>query len=504
MYHENMESRMNESDFEILCDAAELGFCKLNLDMTIAYANRIFKEHFRQVTIAKTSFYDLIHPDEQENIKQKLKNKNDIVYYGTVALDSDGQSFRVVVSSVCKDKFIYCLVSFKARTHGALNVDDTIRLFSIAVEHSPSSVVITDQNGSIEYVNPKFSELTGYSFDEVLGQNPRILKSGIQTKEFYKDMWDIIKNGKEWRGEFHNKKKNGELYWEIASISPVISESGAIRHYVAVKEDISKRKSAEEALRRSEEKLKKRNEEIERELSYAQVVVKQLLPERAPQVEHLKIYNRYKPMDTVGGDIFSFNKYNKDDVGVFLADVVGHGVSAALFLALVKSTSDAISTKQWRNPAAYLKELNDEILRNISEYFITALYAIFVYKQHGYTMHFARGGHPPPIHYRYKEEKALLVKTKGKPLGFFEDIRFQEQSLSMYKGDRIFLYTDGLNETIDKNKKMLDYEGLVDIVNATSGLDLDRQLDMIIDRVDNYRESTKADDDIVLIGIEVT
>jgi len=105
--------------------------------------------------------------------------------------------------------------------------------------------VITDCAGNIEYVNPKFIQVTGYTLAEALGKNPRILKSGEMSPEAYVVLWQTITAGKEWSGEFHNKKKNGELYWESASISPIRDLAGRVTHYVAVKEDITARKQTE-------------------------------------------------------------------------------------------------------------------------------------------------------------------------------------------------------------------------------------------------------------------
>jgi len=132
---------------------------------------------------------------------------------------------------------------------------DIFRL-SKAVEQSPATVLIANVNGAIEYVNPKFTETTGYTAEEAIGKNPNILKSGHTTPEEYEELWDTISNGKEWRGEFQNKRKDGSLYWEAATISPIKAEDGAITHYLAVKEDVSNRK-------RNEETLKERNRIIE-------------------------------------------------------------------------------------------------------------------------------------------------------------------------------------------------------------------------------------------------
>lgn len=132
----------------------------------------------------------------------------------------------------------------------------SLKKLSRAVEHSPCTVLITDVKGNIEYANPKFSQLTDYSPNEVIGKNPRFLKSGKTPPETYKQLWETITSGYEWRGEFCNKKKTGELYWESASISPITNTKGVITHFVAVKEDVTERKLIMEALQESEEKLK--------------------------------------------------------------------------------------------------------------------------------------------------------------------------------------------------------------------------------------------------------
>jgi PAS domain S-box-containing protein len=123
-----------------------------------------------------------------------------------------------------------------------------LKKLSETVEQSPVTVVITDKNGTIEYVNPTFCEITGYSAKEAIGQNPRILKSGNNPESFYKDLWDTILSGRIWRGELLNRKKNDEEFWESASISPIKNDDGEITHFVAVKEDITAKKQMEEEL----------------------------------------------------------------------------------------------------------------------------------------------------------------------------------------------------------------------------------------------------------------
>jgi two-component system sensor histidine kinase/response regulator len=122
-----------------------------------------------------------------------------------------------------------------------------------AVEQSPLSVVITDADGCIEHVNPTFTKVTGYRFDEVIGKNPRLLQSGETATELYQELWATIVEGKVWRGEIRNRKKNGELYWAATSIAPVIDESGKVTHFVAMTDDITEDKELELTLKKERE-----------------------------------------------------------------------------------------------------------------------------------------------------------------------------------------------------------------------------------------------------------
>ena len=132
--------------------------------------------------------------------------------------------------------------------------EDLLQLLSRSTDQSPVSIVITDPNGIVQYVNPKFTETTGYTAEEVIGKTPGILKSGEHSNEFYQNLWETILSGKEWRGEFYNRKKNGELYWESAVISAIIDKSGRITHFVEAKEDISEKKKIIADLKMSKEK----------------------------------------------------------------------------------------------------------------------------------------------------------------------------------------------------------------------------------------------------------
>lgn len=169
----------------------------------------------------------------------KLRFNNDYALYcevnGDVIRDADNNPTGMVY--VIRD------------VTAAKETEIQLRKLSRAVEQSPASVIITNLTGEIEYVNPKFIEVTGYTFEEAKGQNPRVLKSGDFPAENYKELWETITSGREWRGEFLNKRKSGELFWEAASISPIKNENGETTHFLAVKEDITQQKLAHEKIR---------------------------------------------------------------------------------------------------------------------------------------------------------------------------------------------------------------------------------------------------------------
>ncbi len=140
--------------------------------------------------------------------------------------------------------------------------EEQLRKLSRAVEQSPVSTVITDKAGRIEYVNPKFTKLTGYSLEEVDGLNPRLLKGGETSSETYRELWRTITAGDEWHGELHNRKKNGEYFWVKVSISPIHDSDGAITHFLSVNEDITERRYAEQKLREQAALLDKAQDAI--------------------------------------------------------------------------------------------------------------------------------------------------------------------------------------------------------------------------------------------------
>lgn len=187
---------------------------------------------------------------------EKIKQEDDIIFTQKKHLTIDevfGDKHYVKIKFPINGDLIggFCIdITDRKKT------EENLKKLSQAIEQSPVSVVITNIDGNIEYVNPKFLSLTGYNADEVIGENPRILKSGYQSDSIYTELWETVLKGDVWVGELHNKKKNGDLYWESATIAPIKNENGIITHLIGVKEDITDRKIYEESLEKTNIQLK--------------------------------------------------------------------------------------------------------------------------------------------------------------------------------------------------------------------------------------------------------
>lgn len=164
-------------------------------------------------------------------------------------------------------------------------IEEKLRQLSQAVEQAPLSIVITNTDGNLQYVNPRFTQVTGYTQEEVIGENPRLLKSGLTPPERHVELWNTIKSNEIWHGELINKRKSGETYYESAIISPIIDEQGIITHFVGIKEDITERKRAEKELQEANQKLKSQLEENQ--------LLRDQLYEQANRDALTGLYNRH-------------------------------------------------------------------------------------------------------------------------------------------------------------------------------------------------------------------
>jgi PAS domain S-box-containing protein len=265
IYKNHLEQLVNERtrDLYEAEKVAKIGSWKYNfLTDSVAWSPQIYKIFNWNVneSISVSKILDIVHPDESAILAQQWAEAatsgelssehrvwigHDYIWVRVSAIVEYNESGQPVIAigtiqNIDKNK--------KMEIH--------ISKLSKAIEQSPASIVITDIDGEIEYVNPAFCTITGYSEVEVLGKNPRILNSGVQSNEFYKSMWGSLVNGETWVGELANRKKNGELYWERSVISPITNNNGIITNYVAIKEDVTDKKKAQLALIESEERFR--------------------------------------------------------------------------------------------------------------------------------------------------------------------------------------------------------------------------------------------------------
>jgi PAS domain S-box-containing protein len=220
------------------------------------------------------SVFSMIHPDDMEYAQKVFNsllgedNSVKTLEFRYKCKDGSYKPIELTAANLLNDPVIDgILLNYrdisgrKAKEEEKLKADITIRILSLAINQSPVTVVITDLAGNIESVNSRFTDVTGYTAEEVIGQNMKILKAGDRPDSDYKELWNTILSGGNWHGIFHNRKKNGELYWESAVISPVKDQHGIITHFLAVKEDITSRLKSEQEIKHKNEELQKLNSE---------------------------------------------------------------------------------------------------------------------------------------------------------------------------------------------------------------------------------------------------
>jgi len=241
-----------------MCVIDEQGFVQkanLQLSKIVGYSREeLENNNIDNITVEEDRhiFTQLIRETKGESIKKAKFEKK---FYHK----NGGIIYCKVTSTIINDgKRNYFIAHIKDITEQK-QVEKENRILREAIIQNPANIVITDVAGNIQFANPVFARTTGYDIDEVVGKNPRVLKSGYTSREEYKELWKTIRSGNVWKGVFLNKRKDGSTYWEHATIAPILNEEGVITNYVAIKEDITERKLFEQERQNYEKKLEELN-----------------------------------------------------------------------------------------------------------------------------------------------------------------------------------------------------------------------------------------------------
>jgi PAS domain S-box-containing protein len=424
-----------------------------------------------------------------------------------------------------------------------LDLKDSEERYRSLFDRSQDMVYIHDLKGNFIDANAAVQKLLGYTKTELLRYDFKYLLTDDQLpllSEVFKEIYEtgtqkqqavfelktkddryifveimgslIYRDQKPYavqgigRDITERKRMEDELRFHQEKLELMVQERTAELKEINKKliQEIIVRKQVENELRISENSIRSRNEVMMMELESARLIQKALMPRAVPSYHPLEIDYRYLPLEAVGGDYFSFTVLDEGGLGIFIGDVTGHGVPAALFLSLVRSVTNQACRRHGMCPAKYIEMINNEVYRGMPSYYLTALYGVFRKHPDSVTFTFARGGHPYPILCRRGSDQVEFIKSRGNLLGWQENTEFGDMTLTLYPGDRLFLYTDGIPDTVNPAGQMLDsQDDFIDMFRDPERLTLSGMLDNIIDRTMRFREEAPIVDDIIIIGIEV-
>lgn len=325
--------------------------------------------------------------------------------------------------------------------------EERLQKLSNAVEQTADSVVITDTQGIIEYVNPAFEKTAGYTYEEALGQTPRLLKSGMHDKPFYEKLWRKVLNGNSYRGTIINKKKHGELYWCEQTITPIRNKDGNITNFVTVMKDVTE--------------LKEKHEQDAR-LKVAREIQQRLLrPDIS--VPGFDIAGATYPAVETSGDYFDFVPLADGCIGMVVGDALGHGIGAALIMAQTRAYLRAFA-KTESDPGVILNLLNEELSGDLADdHFVTLILARLDPRRN--MLDYASAGHVPAYLVNSSGKVDHVMESTGIPLGIKHDWIFQRsEPIKLAPENVLVFFSDGLIELFIGGKIESRVDHALDII----------------------------------------
>ncbi len=365
---------------------------------------------------------------------------------------------------------------------------ETVQRLSRAVEQTADSVVITDRDGKILYVNPAFEQTTGYSQTEAVGRTPRLLRSGRQDAGFYAEMWSTLLAGRVFQGTIVNRKKSGELYYAEQTISPMKDGAGNVTHFVSVGKDITElRKAAEQEL----------------EVQLARRVQLRLYPRHAPRFAGVDIAGVALPSTTMCGDYYDYLAMPEGRLGVVIGDVSGHGLGPALVMAETRACLRSCMETH-ADPDEILQRVNTALLEDLqSGYFVTLVLASLDVRSG--TLVYASAGHPTGYVLDASGAVKHAMESTRIPLGVLSDLRGEpERRVAIEPGDTLVLLTDGFLESRGPAGDSLGIEQVLEIVRRRRTEPAQRILDHLYAGARAFFQDGPPQDDLTAVICKVT
>ncbi|QXE91769.1 SpoIIE family protein phosphatase [Geomonas subterranea] len=440
-------------------------------------------------------WYQMIHEDDRAavtSLTEELRAGNEIPSLEHRIRHKDG-SLRWVINTVVPryseqgDLVAYDgLISDISERKQA---EESLRVQSAALEAAANAIVITDSSGVVLSVNDAFTRMTGYTLEESAGRDLSFLKSERQDPELYRDLWSTIMAGKIWHGELVNRRKNGELYPEEQTITPVLDQDGRIRHFICIKQDITERKLAEQALLQ--------NTSMRKEMEIARQIQLSLLPAAPPLLTGIDCAGRCVPASHIGGDYYDILLHG-ERLDLVIADVSGHSVGAALIMVETRSVLRA-QMPALDGPAQVVAALNEILHDDLSraELFITMSY--LSYHRTSGKLSYSNAGHPPPLLYRPGEERFFQLDAEGLILGVQRRVAFDEPVMQVEKGDLLLLYTDGITEAQNHAGELFGVQRLKGVLAREHRKPSAAIIDAVLDALRAFAGSASFEDDISML-----
>ncbi len=363
---------------------------------------------------------------------------------------------------------------------------EELKRFANGVEQTADSIVVTNTQGVIEYVNPAFVHTTGFKSKEVMGQTPRILNSGKHDKIFYKNMWDTISNGQSYRGTIVNKKKNGDIYWSDQSISPIKDKNGNITSFVSVLKDIT-------------ELRQKQDYEFQLNIAHQ---IQQFYLNAEINIPGFDISGVSFPAEKIGGDYFDFIQMPDGCVAIAIGDVTGHGIGAALIMAETRAFLRSF-TKLENDPAKILTQLNAELLIDLQpEQFVTLMLARL--NPSDCTLEYASAGHDPAYLLNSSGKIDSVLESTGLPLGFLKNPEISNSNIIKLKKDNIAVFfTDGIREAESPDGQEFEIDRALDIVKSNKQSTARQIIELLHENIKSFSKGQPQEDDITSVIVKV-